>query len=171
MRWHCHHKVRIIYNKHAKHSQQGNNHPPTSTQLISTTTNQCNASPRKRRNKNVKYLAQILTPIAHFLRTNFKLVGKYSILAKVFHPSKSCINVGQQNAYSYRKTQFQQSKRAICSKTQGYLQQNAVLTPTKCKANSSKTQGKMLENANRNAFFCSLRMYIHLTNKKQTTPI
>ena len=121
--------------------------PPTSTQPISTTTNQCNASPRKRRNQNVKYLAQILTPIAHFLRTNFKLVGKYSILAKVFHPSKSCVNVGQQNAYSYRKTQFQQLKRTICSKTQGYLQQNAMLTPTKCKANSSKTQGKMQQNA------------------------
>ena len=79
--------------------------------------------------------------MAHFLRTNFKLVAKYSILAKVFHPSKSSVDIGQQNAYSYRKTQFQQSKRAICSKTQGYLQQNAVLTPTKCKANSNKTQG------------------------------
>ncbi len=85
--------------------------------------------------------------MAHFLRTNFKLVAKYSILAKVFHPSKSCVNVGQQNANSYRKTQFQQSKRAIYSKTQGYLQQNAVLTPTKRKANSSKTQGKMQQNA------------------------
>ena len=88
-----------------------------------------------------KIFSMFLTPIAHFLRTTFKLVAKYSILAKVFHPSKSCINVGQQNAYSYRKTQFQQLKRAICSKTQGYLQQNAMLTPTKRKANSSKTQG------------------------------
>ncbi len=44
--------------------------------------------------------------------------------------------------------------RVICSKMKRYLQQNAMLTLTKYRANSCKTQGYLLQNASQNATKC-----------------
>ena len=50
--------------------------------------------------------------------------------------------------------------RAICSKMKRYLQQNAMLTLTKYRANSCKTQGYLLQNARQNATKCRNQSYI-----------
>ncbi len=128
MRWHCHHKVRIIYNKHAKHSQQRNNHPQ---QVL----NQSQQQPTNVMQAHVKGEPKCKIFYTHFNTNSSLFTHQLQTRWQIFNSREGFSPIKKLRKRWSTKRIFLQ-KDAISTVKTYYLQQNTRLFAAKRSANS-----------------------------------